>query len=395
MKIPEKERGAKQRPIYWDKNLQIIFGITLMAIIGVTSITPAFPKIAQELKIPPNEVGLLISVFTGPMIVLTLIFGMLGDRLERKKIIVPSLFIYGIAGGGCSLARDFNILLILRFFQGVGGSALFPLALSTICDIYSGKERTAALGYNSSINHLGHTIFPAIGGALAMFGWNYPFMLATLAIPIGLLVLFSMKSPKQKIKQGFRGYLITAFSSMKNIQVVGLFIASAFLFIITYGAYLTYLPFLLANSFGASPFVIGLIILIMYFTSAITSSQLGKLAKIIPEKSLIKIALLLYLPALVFIPSAPDIWVMILPVAILGIVWGISIPTIYAILGELAPEECRAAFISVDEMFVRVGQTLGPILMVLAFSAWGISGVFYAAAIFSIVMLALVVIMVR
>jgi MFS family permease len=165
--------------------------------------------------------------------------------------------------------------------------------------------------------------------------------------------------------------------------------------VITYGAFLNYLPFLLANSFAASPFVIGLVILTMYFTSAVTSSQLGKLAKKVPERRLLKIALILYAPALFFIPYATSIWVIILPVAILGIAWGISIPVVYAILGELAPEECRAAFISMDEMSVRVGQTLGPLLMFFAFSVWGVIGVFYVGVVVSIIMFASTAVMVR
>ena len=396
MRSPERRSKDKARkPIYMDKNLQIVFGITLMAIMGVTSITPAFPKIVQELKISPQEVGLLISSFTGPMVLTTLVFGVLGDRFGRKRIIVPSLLLFGIAGGACSFTRDFNLILILRFFQGIGGASLFPLAMAILCDIYSGKERTIAMGYNSSVINLGHTVFPALGGALAMFGWNYPFLLTTLAFPIGLLVLFSLKTPEPKSEQHFKEYLTSAFRCMKNIQVIGLFTVSAFLFIVTFGAYLTYFPLLLGNSFDASPLTIGLIMLIMYLSASITSSQLGKLVKLTSEKNLIKIAFTLFAPALVFIPYAPNIWVIILPVILLGIAWGISIPGVYAILAELAPMKYRAAFISMDEMSVRFGQTLGPLLMALVFTAWGISGVFYAAAGFSLVMFALAIIMIK
>ena len=384
-----------RRPIYRDKNLQIIFGITLMAIMGVTSITPAFPKIVQELKISPAQVGLLISVFTGPMIVTTLFFGLLGARMGRKKIIVPSLLLFGIAGGACAFTNDFNTLLLLRFFQGTGGASLSPLATSILCDTYSGKARTTALGYNSSVVHLGHTIFPAVGGALAMFGWNYPFLQSTLAIPIGLLVLFSMEIPEPKTERNFKTYLINAFKSMKNIQVIGIFFVTASLFIITYGAFLTYLPLLLANSFSASSFTIGLIVFTMYFTSAITSSQMGKLARSFSERSLIKLGFVLFTPALVFIPFVPNIWVMILPIVILGIAWGISIPAMFAILAELAPMKYRTAFISVNDMSARLGQTVGPILMVLAFSVWGISWVYYVAAGFSVGILALTAITVK
>ena len=54
------------RRLYLDKNLQFVFGVTLMAILGVSSIIPALPEIMDSLSVSPVEIGLLISVFTLP-----------------------------------------------------------------------------------------------------------------------------------------------------------------------------------------------------------------------------------------------------------------------------------------------------------------------------------------
>lgn len=48
--------------LYKDRNLQVIFGVTLMSVLGVSSITPAFPQIVEELQISRTEVGMLIVV---------------------------------------------------------------------------------------------------------------------------------------------------------------------------------------------------------------------------------------------------------------------------------------------------------------------------------------------
>jgi len=52
--------------LYRDRNLQIIFGVTLMAVLGVSSITPAFPSMTRELGITGGQIGLLITFFTLP-----------------------------------------------------------------------------------------------------------------------------------------------------------------------------------------------------------------------------------------------------------------------------------------------------------------------------------------
>ena len=90
MKHNMEEKKFK-RKIYLDTNLQIIFGITLTYIMGVSSITPAFPRIVNDLNISAKDVGLLISVFSFPGILLTLFLGIVADRWGRKRIIIPFL----------------------------------------------------------------------------------------------------------------------------------------------------------------------------------------------------------------------------------------------------------------------------------------------------------------
>jgi len=85
----------------------------------------------------------------------------------------------------------------------MGAGALGTLNVTVIGDIYSGRERSAALGYNSSVLSVGTASYPAIGGALATFGWFYPFTLAFLAVPVGILVLVSLRNPEPHNDQRF------------------------------------------------------------------------------------------------------------------------------------------------------------------------------------------------
>jgi len=391
----ESNQSKGQRPIHRDTNLQIIFCVTLMAVLGVATITPAFPKIVQELNISPQDVGLLITVFTFPGILLTLVLGVLADRFGRRKILVPSLMLFGIAGGACVLARDFNLLLILRFFQGIGAASLMSLNVTIIGDLYSGRECTTAMGYNASVFNVGTAIYPAVGGALAMLGWYYPFLLSFIAIPVGLLVLFSLKNPEPKMEEHLKKYLSNVWQSIKNRQVVGLSIATIVTFILFYGAYLTYLPILIERSFGASSLIIGLILASMSLTTALASSQMGRLARVYSERNLLKAAFILYALALVIIPFVPNLWALLIPTLIFGVAHGISNPSRLTLLVGLAPIKHRAAFMSISATVLQLGQTLGPLLMGAIFGIWGIGGPFYLGAGLSIVMFALAVIMIK
>jgi MFS transporter, ACDE family, multidrug resistance protein len=152
----------------------------------------------RELGVSSGQVGLLITVFTLPGILMTPVLGVLSDRYGRKKILVPALLIFGFAGGACAFARSFDILLTLRLFQGMGAVALGTLNVTVIGDIYEGRGRASALGYNSSVLSVGTASYPAIGGLLATLGWFYPFALPFLTIPIAIVVLFSLRNPEPR-----------------------------------------------------------------------------------------------------------------------------------------------------------------------------------------------------
>jgi len=386
MKSGTEEKRKNKRKIYLDTNLQIIFGITLTYIIGVTSITPAFPKIVKDLNISAKDVGLLIAVFSFPGILLTPFLGVIADRWGRKKIIFPSLMLFGIAGGLCFFVRDFKLLLIFRLIQGIGAAPLGSLTVTIIGDLYSRKELVAAMGYNSSVRSIGSASYPAIGGALAMMGWHYPFILPVIAVPIGFLVLFNLKTPEPENEVHIREHLNIVWKKLRNRQVVGLLVIGIIIFVMLFGSYMTYFPLLLGNSFGLSSLVIGLIMAGVSLIAAFTSSQLGKIIKLFSKKIILKISFILYALALSIIPLISQPWLFFIPVTIFGIAHGMNIPVIQALFAEAAPLKYRATFMSVSGMTFRVGQTLGPLLMGMVISVWGIGGAFYAGAGLSIVM---------
>jgi MFS family permease len=368
-----------RKPVYQEINFQIICVVTLIAVMGVSSVTPAFPNLAKDLKIDPKNLGLLITTFTLPSLILGPVIGVLADRWGRKIIILPSLFLFGIAGTACALVRDFNLLLFFRLLQGIGAASLSSLSITLIGDLYAGDRRTTAMGYNASVSSVGTASYPLIGGALATLGWYYPFMLPVVAVPVGLLVLLGLKNPESKGERNLQAYLINAAKVLKNRQLFGLFIVSAANFMLLYGAHVTYLPLLINGTFKAEPAIIGVILSSVSVAITITSSQLGRLARRFKPTTLISASYILYAVALFIVPFVSNIWLLLIPTTIFGMGLGIGFPCIQILLADLAPREYLATVVSVNGTFFGLGQTLGPFLMGIAFGFGGISSVFFAA----------------
>ncbi len=381
--------------ICFDANLLLIFGVTLMVVMGVSSIFPAFPGMARELDISTRKVGLLISFFALPGVIFAPVMGVIADRWGRKKLLVPSLLLFGTAGGACAFVENFNVILFLRCCQGIGASTLGTLNVTILGDLYTGNRRTTILGYNISVLSIGTASYPAIGGALAQYGWRYPFMLPFIAIPLGILVIFFLNTPEPKNKQKFNDYIGKVIESIKNKQTIGLFALGVVTFLVLYGSLITCLPFLLDKSFGASSLIIGLIMSSVSFTSAVISTKIGVITRYISRKTVLIIAFLLYASALMIIPFVPILWGFVAPAIIFGFGLGLAVPSLQSLLMEKAPIKYRAAYMSINNMVLRVGQTLGPILMGILLTTSGIEGVFYAGAGLSIFMIFITLMMIH
>jgi len=347
-----------------------------MAILGVSSIIPALPGIMDGLAIKPTEIGLIISVFTLPGVLLAPVVGILADRLGRKVILVPALILFGLAGAACFFAQTMWQLLALRFVQGMGAAPLGVIYGTIIGDLYHGRERGQAMGYNASVLSMGTAGFPAIGGALAMLGWHYPFLISLIAIPLGLAIYLFLDSPEPKSSGTLKDYLADALRQMKTVEVLSIFMTTLLTFIILYGPIVTYLPILLNEQYGASPASIGIIFLASSGFTGVASFQLGRLTERFGQRALLAAAGMFYAAAMLLMPHAPGLWHVIPPVICFGIAQGLNIPTLMTMLTTIAPMEQRGAFMAANGLLLRLAQTIAPLLMGTLYAFSGINAVF-------------------
>jgi MFS family permease len=382
-----QHHDAPGRPLWKDPNLLICFGITLMVVLGVTSIAPALPLIIRELPgVTDKNIGMILTVFTIPGVVLTPIMGVLADRYGRKRILVPSLVLFGVSGFLCAFMRSWEPLLALRFLQGVGSASLGALNLTVIGDLYSGRQRATALGLNAAVLSMGVAGYPLIGGLLASLGWYYPFYLPIVALPLAVVVHTRLRNPEPSGPTDLREYFAAALRALNNRQIIGLFLATSVTFILIYGPFLTYMPILLDTGYNASPFAIGVIMSVNALITGLASSQLGRLTRVVPERLLVKIAFLFYAAAAVLMFHMPGLWWFLLPVFLFGLAQGMNLPSIQSLLTGLAPMELRAGFMSLNGMVLRLGQTIGPLLMGLVYGLAGMGAVFYFSSALALVM---------
>lgn len=396
--IPKLEIQANEREriaSYRDPQLRVLFAVTLMAVLGVASIGPALPRLRAELGVPVERIGLVITLFTLPGVILTPLLGVMADRVGRKRVLLPSLVLFGIAGSACSLAPSLNPLLALRLLQGVGAAALASINLTLIGDLFQGRQRTAAMGYNASVLSVGTATYPLLGGGLAMIGWHWPFALPILALPVAALVATRLREPPVVRAPHLGAYLGGVWREVRRPPVLALYTSSCGIFILLYGAYVTFLPLYMADTFGSSPLVIGAVMTSLSVVNAITSSQLGRMSARIPEPRLLLIGFVAFALGLAAIPLAPVTAALAIPAVLLGFAFATTIPVVMSLVAALAPDEQRAAFMSLNGTVLRLGQTLGPLIMTAVYAAGGFRAVYAVGFLLALALGALTAAVVR
>jgi MFS family permease len=369
------------RRLYLDHNLHIVFAVTWTAMMSVGSLTPVFPSVMEVYAISSTEVGLLITGFTLPGVFLAPVAGLLADRHGRKRVLVPSLLLFGTAGGACAFAPDFEVMLALRVLQGCGGAALGSLNNTIIGDLYSGRHRVEAIGYNASAQNVTTLSTPLLAGAIALFGWNYPFLLPLVGFPVAYFVAFHLKNPEPETeRQTLREYLGTAFRSIAGRRMAALFIASFASVIIAFGVMMVYIALLMKERFDADPLTIGIIVASSSIIATLVATQLGRVAQVVTYRQIIVWGSIVSGLGVALNPYMPELWLLLVPALVKGLSQGVLHPATFMMVLEEAPVASRAGVMAFNAMIHRVGQTVAPLIFGGVYALAGLEAVFEIGA---------------
>lgn len=367
-----------------NRNLHIIFCITLTAIMGVSSITPVLPMVSETFGISVGRAALLITIYTVPGVLLAPVLGVVADRAGRKMVLIPSMLLFGIAGFACSLAPNYEMLLLFRLLQGVGSAAIGSINVTMIGDIFGGQQRTEAMGYNAGVLSVGATLYPAIGGALAVIGWYAPFYLPLLAIPTTLLILLYLENPEPSKTGKVSSYFMRVLINIKQNRMLPFFMATLVAFVLLYGPMLTIVPFLIEARFTSASLIIGLVLSSSSVSNALASVNAGRLTMHFRGENLVAFSFVLYAIALLAMPLAPNLWWLAAASVLYGFAQGLNLPVLISLISGEARLENRGAIMSLNGMVIKFAQSVSPMLASLLLGLGGFTGVYVVCAVLAL-----------
>src|SRR5919112_1600267 len=99
--------------------LTLVYAASLALMMGVNFIQPALPAMTAPFGISDAQLSLIMTVYTGPAILLSPIFGVIADLFGRRLLLAGGLILFGLSGTAMAFAPTFAWLLIFRTIQGI------------------------------------------------------------------------------------------------------------------------------------------------------------------------------------------------------------------------------------------------------------------------------------
>ena len=206
--------------------LSVLIVSLLAIVIDNTVLNVALKTIAEPhggLGASQSQLEWAINSYTLVFAGLLFTFGVIGDRIGRKRMLMIGLILFGIGSLLSAYSRSPDQLIFARAAMGLGGAAVMPQTLSIISNVFEPQERPRAIGIWASAVGIGVAIGPVLGGVLlAHFWWGSVFLINVPVTVAGAMAVALLVPESRNPERA-------------GIDVLGVLLSIAGLVLVVYG----------------------------------------------------------------------------------------------------------------------------------------------------------------
>ncbi|HUR68124.1 MAG TPA: MDR family MFS transporter [Candidatus Thermoplasmatota archaeon] len=171
-------------------------------------------------------------LFSAYMLASTIVIpiaGKLSDIYGRRPIYLAGMGVFLLGSILCGTATSMDQLIAYRAVQGLGGGAIFPVALATIADLFPPSERGKIGGVFGATFGLASVIGPFIGGGIVDYlhigsieSWRWVFY---VNVPVGITAMtfvalfFPRLSNRTKVYIDYAGVALLTLTLLAGLMV--------------------------------------------------------------------------------------------------------------------------------------------------------------------------------
>jgi len=329
------------------------------------------PRLAAEFSVSLGTASQVISVFAISYGLAQLLFGPLGDRFGKYRVVAWACAACALTASLCGVAGNFDLLRLARALAGATAAAIVPLAMAWIGDVVPYEERQPVLARFLIGQIAGISSGVWVGGFAAdHLGWRTPFFLigALFAVvSVALLVLnqrlpahaltvrstlsgAAPASPLRSMASDFRHVVSRPWARvvLATVFLEGVFLFGPFAFIASH----------LHHGFGVSLSTAGSLVMLFGFGGLLYAFSAGHLVRRLGEAGLARWGGALLTLSLATIAFAPA-WQWSVPACLsAGLGYYMLHNTLQINATQMAPARRGAAVAAFASCFF-LGQSAG------------------------------------
>ncbi|MFD1520706.1 MFS transporter [Pseudonocardia yunnanensis] len=337
------------------------------------------PELGASFDVSAATASLSITAYTAPFAVVMLVSGTLGERWGRRRTVTVAYIAYVITSVACLLAPTLPLFLAARAMQGAANAFTSPLLLAALASSVPAGRLGRALGWFGSMQAMGQTSAPLVGGLAAEADWRIAF--AGVAAVAGVLAVVGI--PAGGAQLGERPSLRTAWQP--SVLRAGVVAA------VGWGC-LSGLNFLVAlrleEEFGVGAAARGLLLTSLGVAGLLTARLVGGGIDRIGARRSVLLGAALGVIVVIGVGLAPTVW-------LIGVIWAVGgVATQFVLVGvnamvlRLAPENTGGTMSTVQAVRFS-GAALSPVVITPVYHAEPLAGFLLPAALLAVAVPAL------
>jgi len=362
----EQEKPKELIP-YWVK-ITIVFLLGWIAIYATRSVlNPVMGNIQEEFGLSAGQLGLISSIFFIGYAGLNVPSGILGDKIGKKKVLVPGVIIFGIMAAVTGMMPSFGLFMVAWLLVGVFQGFYYGPQYGISSEAIPKKHITVG----SAIINSGMAVGLSVGyfissytvGTLGM-SWRAPFYI--IAIPVVLIGLAMWwvikekpKTPEQKLSENGGQKLKISELFTKNLifSYITIFCAIYAFFVVV-----TWIPYYLEHARGIAGTEVAVVSSLVPWAAIPASIFFSWVADRMGKRRPVLLVMLpLSIIATVSIVAFDSMWVLYAALIGYGIFGKISTnPVLVAVIADNAPKHSLGTAFGLYNFFGMCGSILAP-----------------------------------
>ncbi len=340
---------------------------------------PMLIELGREFNVSTGDASRVISVFAIAYGLMQLIYGPLGDRIGKLRVITAATFGCAVFSAMTSMAPTFDLLVLSRVAMGAAAAGIVPLSIAWIGDTFAYEQRQATLAQLMGATLTGMMVGQWFGGFAAQtLGWRSAFMvLAVLFLLVAVVLHRNFSASARPVQSTAGDTRLQARSLPAHVRKTAQLLARArvrWVLAVTaiegalaFGA-LAFVPSQLVSTFGFSMAGAGGV-MVLYGAGGLLYSQLARRwLALLGERGLALAGGALIGAGLLVLAWASHPWLAMGACFLAGMGFYMLHNTLQTQATQMAPES-RGAAVSLFACALFLGQSLGVLVM-----AWSTDG---------------------